>query len=326
MRLPLWTVEASNFLGSLVGVVFLFVARGLFNRRDGAWWLALALAVTSLGFSLAKGLAYAEAGFLAVFIVFLLATRRQFYRPASMLGQPFTIGWFAAVGVILAAAFWILFFAFHNVDYAARNLWWQFEFDAQAPRALRAVLGASVLAIALGLLELLRPPKGLAASPDAATIAQAAQIIGGQDRSDALLALMGDKSFLFSASGLAFLMFGKRGRSWIALFDPVGPRGEWPELIKRFVTLADMHGGRSGVLSDPAGKPAILLRRRSDRHEARRRCARVAQKFQAPRRRERPPSVCFKAGRARRAQLRIHSARAHAVPYGCIRSHFRGLA
>jgi phosphatidylglycerol lysyltransferase len=56
---------------------------------------------------------------------------------------------------------------------------------------------------------------------------------------------MGDKSFLFSASGLSFVMFGKRGRSWIALFDPVGPRSEWPELIGRFIALADAHGGRA---------------------------------------------------------------------------------
>lgn len=40
-------------------------------------------------------------------------------------------------------------------------------------------------------------------------------------------------------------MYGKRGRSWIALFDPVGPAKEWRELIKRFVALAAGHGGRA---------------------------------------------------------------------------------
>jgi phosphatidylglycerol lysyltransferase len=245
LRLPLWSVEASHFFGSLMGVVFLFVARGLFARRDGAWWLALVLATLSLVFSLLKGLAYGEAAFLAVFIVFLLASRRQFDRPASILSRPFTLTWLIAIGAILAASFWILFFAFHNEDYAARDLWWQFEFDAQAPRALRALVGASVFAIALALWGLLRPPAGAAAPADAAVLSQAKRVIGLQDRSDVLLALMGDKSFLFSASRLSFVMFGKRGRSWIALFDPVGPRSEWPELIGRFVALADAHGGRA---------------------------------------------------------------------------------
>lgn len=245
MRLPLWTVEASHFFGSFMGVVFLFVARGLFTRRDGAWWLALVLAIASLVFSLLKGLAYGEAAFLAIFIVLLLATRRQFDRPASMLSQPFTLNWFVAVGAILAAAFCILLFAFDNESYAARDLWWQFEFDAQAPRALRALVGASVFVIALALWELLRPPAGAVASPSAAAVLQAERIIDGQERSDVLLALIGDKSFLFSASGLSFVMFGKRGRSWIALFDPIGPRSEWSELIRRFVAMADAHGGRA---------------------------------------------------------------------------------
>lgn len=31
---------------------------------------------------------------------------------------------------------------------------------------------------------------------------------------------------VFSRSGQSFLMYAKRGRSWIALFDPVGPRSE----------------------------------------------------------------------------------------------------
>lgn len=60
-----------------------------------------------------------------------------------------------------------------------------------------------------------------------------------------MLALMGDKSLLFSDSGKAFLMYGKHARTWAALYDPVGPEREWPELIWRFVELAHAHGGRA---------------------------------------------------------------------------------
>jgi Uncharacterized conserved protein len=56
---------------------------------------------------------------------------------------------------------------------------------------------------------------------------------------------MGDKNVLFSASGRAFVMFGRQGRTWISLFDPVGPRAEWPELIWRFIEEATNHGGRA---------------------------------------------------------------------------------
>ena len=245
VRLPLWFIESSNFFGSLVGVVFLFVARGLFNRRDGAWWLALGLAIVSLFFSLAKGLAYSEAGFLTILICLLLATRRQFNMPASMLGQPFALGWLVAVAVIIAASIGLLLFAFQDVSFSRRDLWWQFEFDAQAPRALRAIVGVSVLGLGLALWQLLRPPRGYAEPPDPTELARAASIIRTQQYSAPMLALLADKSMIFSASGRAFLMFGQRGRSWIALFDPTGPRDEWPELIGRLVELAHAHGGRA---------------------------------------------------------------------------------
>jgi len=59
------------------------------------------------------------------------------------------------------------------------------------------------------------------------------------------LALLGDKRFLFSASGESFLMFGVRGRSWIALGAPVGRRDERIELMWRFRELADAHAARA---------------------------------------------------------------------------------
>ena len=35
--------------------------------------------------------------------------------------------------------------------------------------------------------------------------------------------LVGDKHLMFSATGKAFVMFGRQGRSWISLFDPANP-------------------------------------------------------------------------------------------------------
>ncbi len=259
LHVPLWALEASHFLGSVIGVAFLFIARGLLDRRDGAWKLALALSVSSLVFSLVKGLAFGEAAFLLLFTVLLLATRQQFYRPTSMFDQPFTWGWFAAVASIVAAAFGILFLAFQDLQTGPRGVWWQFEFDAQAPRALRALLGASVLTVAFALRELLRAPVGLAKKPTAADLERARSIIETQLRGDAMLALMADKSLLFSESGRAFLMFGKRGRSWIALFDPVGPREEWRDLIGRFIKMSSAHGGRAAFYQiRPESLPVYL--------------------------------------------------------------------
>jgi phosphatidylglycerol lysyltransferase len=243
-HVPLWLVEASSFFGSILGVAFLFLARGLLDRRDGAWRLAAAAGSASLVFSLLKGLAFGEAALLICFLALLLATRQRFSRPTSLFNQPFTWGWFAGVGAILASAFGVLWLAFHDASTGMGDSW-AFAFDAQAPRALRAVLGASVAAAGFALWQLLRAPSGRAAAPDAQCLERAFAVIDAGPRGEALMALMGDKALMFSTSGRSFLMYGKRGRSWIALFDPVGPREEWRDLVGSFVELAAAHGGRA---------------------------------------------------------------------------------
>ncbi len=242
--LPLWAVEISHLLAALAGVFLLFVARGLYHRLDGAWWLALIVALVNVAFGLAKGLAFGETAAMVFLVCLLLATRRQFTRPAAFMHQPFRLGWFVAIAVVIAGATGILLFAFRDVAYR-HEIWWQFEFDAQASRALRAILGASILALGISLWQLLQAAPGRVAPPSDQDLLRAAAIIRDQERSAPMLALMGDKSFLFSASGNSFLMYARHGRTWVALFDPVGPHEEWAELVWRFVELADQHGGRA---------------------------------------------------------------------------------
>jgi phosphatidylglycerol lysyltransferase len=176
-----------------------------------------------------------------------------------MLDQPFTPGWFVAVGVILMASFGVLWLAFDGIEPKVSDTWWDFAFAAEAPRALRALVGASIIAAGFGVSQLLRAPKGFAPIPSAQDMAKAMAIVRRQDRGEAILALMGDKSLLFSASGQSFLMYGKRGRSWVALFDPVGPRAERWELIRRFVALAHEHGGRAAFYQIPAESLPLYL-------------------------------------------------------------------
>ena len=47
--LPLWAVEISHLLATLAGVFLLFVSRGSYHRLDGAWWVALLVALVNVG-------------------------------------------------------------------------------------------------------------------------------------------------------------------------------------------------------------------------------------------------------------------------------------
>ena len=174
----------------------------------------------------------------------LLLTRNIFNRPASLIEDRLTPGWWLCVGTILALGLAILFFVYKEVDYS-HQLWWQFEFTATAPRSLRAALGVGLTAGCIAVWLLTRAPAGRSSRPTAGELRAAISIIDNQPLADANLVRTGDKSLLFSANGDAFLMYRKRGRSWVALFGPIGNPAAHSELVWRFVELARRHGGRA---------------------------------------------------------------------------------
>ena len=241
---PLPVVEAGHFIASVLGLLMILTGRGLAHRLDGAWWMTLVLAAASIVLAFVKGFELGEAVLLAVLLATLLLTRNIFNRPASLIEDRLSPGWWLCVGTILALGLAILFFVYKEVDYS-HELWWQFEFTATAPRSLRAALGIGLTAGAIAVWLLARAPAGRSPRPTADQLRAAVSIVEQQPIADANLVRMGDKSLLFSANGDAFLMYRKRGRSWIALFDPIGNPDAHSELVWRFVELARRHGGRA---------------------------------------------------------------------------------
>ncbi|WP_237153507.1 bifunctional lysylphosphatidylglycerol flippase/synthetase MprF [Oryzibacter oryziterrae] len=241
---PLPLVESAHFTGSIIGVFLMVAGRGLVHRLDGAWWLAMLLTALSIPLALVKAMAVGEAVMLGILILSLLASRPIFRRRASLLHDRLTASWWTCIGIVLALAFGILLFDYKEVPYS-HGLWWQFEFDAEAPRSLRAAFGIGLATAAIAATILTRPPRGRITPPTREELDLATAIVATSDRADANLVQMGDKSLMFSDDGKAFLMFSKRGRSWVALGDPVGAEEGQQELIWRFVELAREHGGRA---------------------------------------------------------------------------------
>lgn len=243
--LPLPIVEAAHFLSSLLGLGLIVSARGLAHRLDGAWWLTLFAAAGALIFSPLRAQLPTQTVLVIVLLIALLPSRRMFYRPATLFPEAMTPAWLASIAVVVIGALVILFFAYRDVEYS-HELWWQFEFSADAPRGLRALLGITLVSSVLAVMSLLRPAAAAPLPPaDPHTIARAVEIVAGQSAAGANLVRMGDKRLLFSEDGRGFLMYGRQGRSWIGLFDPVGPPEIWAELIWRFIETARGAGGRA---------------------------------------------------------------------------------
>lgn len=238
--LPLPLIEASHFLASVAGAALLVLGWGLWRRLDSAWHLTVPLLVAGIVFSLLKGLDWEEAIFLFLLLLLLVPARGRFYREGSLIGEAFSPAWIAAVGIVLLTSVWLGLFSYRHVELSS-SLWWRFALRGDAPRFLRATVGAVGVTLVVAVLRLVRPAGAEPRSPGTDEMARAAAIVGTSPVAAANLAFLGDKSFLFSEAGDAFLMYGAEGRSWVSLGDPVGALERWPELVWRFRELADRY-------------------------------------------------------------------------------------
>lgn len=239
---PLAFMEASHFAASVVGTLLILLASGLYRRLDAAFWMARALLLAGIIFSLVKGLDYEEAGALLLILGLLQWTRSAFYRRTRFTADALSPAWIATLAVAVSLSIWIGLFAYKHVAYQ-NALWWDFSPRGDASRFLRAALASALLVVAAALWRLSRPastqPQGQHVDDLPSMVALALA-----DRSDAFLAITGDKLFLTSASGRALIMYQVQGHSWIMMGDPVGDRAEWPDLLWALREMADESQGR----------------------------------------------------------------------------------
>ncbi len=240
---PLPFVEASHIAASLAGTALLLIAPGLYRRLDAAFLMCRLLLLAGAAFSLSKGIDYEEALILLGIAGLLQLSRPAFYRRTAMTGALGTPRALVTVIIALALSTWIGFFAFKHVAYQD-DLWWRFAWSGDASRFLRASFVAAVVLIGFaihGLFGHAHPPASEPMADDGGIMPPA---LAHSPRTDAMLALTGDKRFLFSASGEALLMYQVQGQSWIVMGDPVGLKAEWPDLLWRIREMADAAQGR----------------------------------------------------------------------------------
>jgi phosphatidylglycerol lysyltransferase len=239
---PLPVMELSHFVGSIAGMGLLLLARGLLERLDAAYHLAVALLTAGIVVSLVRGFNVEEAMILTIVLVALVPSRKYFDRRASLLHETFTPGWLTSIVLVLLGTAWLAIFSHKHVEYS-HALWWQFALEHDAPGALRATVGAAAVLLAAGVARLLRPADPQTHLPDEDELTAAARIAEASPRTTAYLSLLGDKSLLFNDQRSAMLMYSVQGASWVSLGDPVGPLVEATELAWRFNELCDRHAG-----------------------------------------------------------------------------------
>ena len=254
-------IEISHFACSIIGLILVLLAFGLSRKLDAAWAATITLLPAAAILTMAKGVNWEEAAVLVVLLVCLAPFHQAFPRPARLSRMEITPAWMASAVAGLAGVALLGLWAFQNSDWG-RAPFWQVMADHDAERAIRSSAGAAILLLVVGVWRMLStaatPPVIGDADSDFSKVRTILKNAQG-DEPGANLALLGDKRFLFSESGATFLMFGVRGRSWIAVGSPVGRHDERMELLWRFRELADAHAARPAIYNiGPEDLPDVV--------------------------------------------------------------------
>lgn len=243
--IPLTLMEVSHVIASIAGVFLLFLARAVRLRLDAAYYACLFVLGMGIIASLAKGFEWQQAIILFGMLLLLLPTRKYFDRKASLFTMSFTPQWIALISVIIVVSAWLGFAAYHNVAYT-HELWLKFSYRDDAPRFLRAALISGIIVFAYVLnnvfkVQLPQPTEKM--TPE--ELERVRLVAGTSQDVSGFLALLGDKSLLWSKKGNAFIMYAMTPRYWVAMGDPVGDPDEYADLVWQFREQAYYHAAHA---------------------------------------------------------------------------------
>jgi phosphatidylglycerol lysyltransferase len=137
---------------------------------------------------------------------------------------------------------WLGFFAFKHVEYS-HDLWWHFALNGDASRFLRGTVGATTVVLLFAIARLIGHAPAEVEEPSSDELSTADAIIKAQPSTYPNLVYLRDKAILFDEAREAFILYGVRGRTWVALKDPVGPAPRASDLIRLFIERCDDFGG-----------------------------------------------------------------------------------
>ncbi len=234
-------IELSHLLASFIASLLLIVAMGLRRRLRNAWALAILFMGVGAALTLLKGADPKGAIILIILAFCLYTSKAAFYRKGYIRQIPLNLPRLGLIVSAIGFALWVGFYSYLDAPYSS-DLWWQFGSEGDLSRFLRAFVFIGSVISLYAFWRFLQPAPILNAPKlSDGDFAKIRQILSEAENpgSESNLAFMGDKQFLLSQSGRSFIMYGIKGRNWVAMGNPVGLASEHKELIWAFRQLAD---------------------------------------------------------------------------------------
>lgn len=255
--MPLMVIRGSNVTAVLAGFALFQLAYGLWRHKQTAWGITILVLVVSALSHLLKGLDFEEASFALLLTLYLVWQRKQFtaHPDAPSLWQGGAVVVVALLFTLAYGTLGLYLLDPHfSVDFtpftALRETVWMFTlFDKPTALPLTgwgqyfadSIYAVGAITMGYGLFMLLRPV--ILRQPATASERERAQaIVWAHGRTVlANFVLLPDKAYWFSPGG-SVVGYGVRGRTAVALGDPVGPEADAPAAIDGFLAYCRQQG------------------------------------------------------------------------------------
>ena len=256
--LPLGIVEISHAAGTVIAVLMILLARGLWERIDTAWYMAIALFCLGAVVSLTRELALINAVLLGMCALLLVPCKRAFNRRSNLLSLSIDPFWAILSLATLGLLVWGGFYFYKHEPYA-QSLWIRFSYHAAAARFLRAVVLIGLTMLLIALYRLFGIAHRMPPLPDDADVAPLREVVQQASNPTAWLAMLRDKHILWNDARTAFLMYGVSGKQWVVMGEPIGPAGEAEALCWRLKEMASLANARLSFYQvSPRMLPLVL--------------------------------------------------------------------
>ncbi|MGO4109954.1 bifunctional lysylphosphatidylglycerol flippase/synthetase MprF [Paenibacillus sp. YAF4_2] len=236
-----FTMKGSHQLTVLIGLLMIMVSESIRYRVKRAYYMALILLVGGTMALILKGFEYEEAIFLLFVCLLLWLSKDRFNRKESVFTVRKTIAW-AGISLLVIVLYLSVGLSTNEIPPGVlAHAKWHARYSLKDDELLReAVLALAVSWILLSVRRLFVPSLPPAPAPGPQDWEQLQQLLERHSGNFLThLMYMGDKSFMWTPDHKAVLVYGRIGKTLVALGDPIGDPVSVRLLVRQFRDYAD---------------------------------------------------------------------------------------
>ncbi len=228
--IPVYILDAFHLTISVIGIILLFVSRGLLLRIKKAYSYAVILLSLLFPLALINGYGYEKIVFLLVMLALVTPSRKYFYRPLSLIAVKLNTVWLMMISAVFITSAWLSFFVYRPDIYS----WVELFSASDLGRSLRVCIGMLITIAVVIVAELWKRYRYKQAGVDITNIKKI---------SDNSMYVYGKYAFenrnIFDMNSDAFMMYSQVNNSAVIFGDPVGNNKYVGELIWDFKEMTE---------------------------------------------------------------------------------------